>query len=167
MIMMFIWWMIMIFVWRYLINLNNTRSTWDCSGRSLNRSPAARCVSFSFSFSFKSHAKNSRGIPESLSHLTIIYLQEMKSNQRSSTFETFDVLLTRRGTLVISPNRDTANLNILYRCLPNSKPSAPDDKWWKSATIHQVYPSPFKDSNSSGIGDLNGIEVGLFERPWY
>ena len=29
--------------------------------------------------------------------------------------------------------------------------------WWKKAVVYQVYPKSFQDSNSDGIGDLNGI----------
>lgn len=29
--------------------------------------------------------------------------------------------------------------------------------WWKTATIYQIYPKSFRDSNKDGIGDLRGI----------
>ncbi|MGT2845042.1 glycoside hydrolase family 13 protein [Streptococcus hongkongensis] len=36
-----------------------------------------------------------------------------------------------------------------------------EQKWWHKATIYQVYPKSFKDSNGDGIGDLKGITSQL------
>ena len=32
-----------------------------------------------------------------------------------------------------------------------------DSKWWKDATIYQIWPASYKDSNGDGIGDIQGI----------
>ena len=38
----------------------------------------------------------------------------------------------------------------------NPQPS-PARHWWHTATVYQIYPASFKDSNADGFGDLQGI----------
>lgn len=40
-------------------------------------------------------------------------------------------------------------------------PPAKSRPWWKDATVYQIYPRSFADSNGDGIGDLNGITAKL------
>ena len=57
-------------------------------------------------------------------------------------------------------------------------PVAPDDLWWRSAVIYQVYVRSFSDANGDGTGDLAGVrsrlgylkDLGvdaLWFNPWY
>jgi oligo-1,6-glucosidase len=33
----------------------------------------------------------------------------------------------------------------------------PSQKWWKEASVYQIYPASFKDSNNDGLGDIPGV----------
>ncbi|WP_395665678.1 alpha-amylase family glycosyl hydrolase [Methylocella sp.] len=42
-----------------------------------------------------------------------------------------------------------------------SAPAAPEAGWWRAASIYQIYPRSFQDSNGDGVGDLEGIRRRL------
>ncbi len=58
---------------------------------------------------------------------------------------------------------DDAFMESFFRLLniekdrPVNKAGEPTPAWWKEATIYQIYPRSFCDSNADGIGDLRGI----------
>lgn len=41
----------------------------------------------------------------------------------------------------------------------------PDD-WWRAATIYQIYPRSFQDTNGDGVGDLDGVRQRLDYLVW-
>ncbi len=51
--------------------------------------------------------------------------------------------------------------------MPDAAQSAPEAQrdaatpWWHGASIYQIYPRSFLDSNGDGIGDLNGVTARL------
>ena len=44
---------------------------------------------------------------------------------------------------------------------PAPSATAPQRPWWTHATIYEIYPRSFQDSNGDGAGDLNGITQRL------
>jgi 1,4-alpha-glucan branching enzyme len=40
-------------------------------------------------------------------------------------------------------------------------PRDPEEPWWKSSVVYQVYVRSFADSNGDGIGDLEGLRRRL------
>ncbi|KPM42162.1 Alpha-glucosidase [Neonectria ditissima] len=41
--------------------------------------------------------------------------------------------------------------------MATATPTSPREAWWKEASVYQIYPSSFKDSNGDGVGDIPGV----------
>ena len=51
--------------------------------------------------------------------------------------------------------------SLLFLVLIGMLQAADDANWWRHAVIYEIYPRSFGDTNSDGIGDLNGITEHL------
>src|SRR5579863_4146 len=49
----------------------------------------------------------------------------------------------------------------VHAAMHDTAAPALDATWWKHAVIYEIYPRSFQDSNSDGVGDLNGITQRL------
>ena len=68
------------------------------------------------------------------------------------------LLMTFVGTLLFFANYFSTKE--LHRLRTETQPNAPHEAheghWWHSALVYHIVPRSFKDSNSDGIGDING-----------
>lgn len=73
---------------------------------------------------------------------------------RKSNFLSIWALATVSVLLMLQHGRIAASAQSL-------QVSAHPKAWWQYATIYQIYPRSFADSNGDGIGDLRGITARL------
>ncbi|KAJ8928518.1 hypothetical protein NQ314_018920 [Rhamnusium bicolor] len=59
--------------------------------------------------------------------------------------------------LFLTVKSDIVKIKELNNNILIGKKFSDEDNWWKTATVYQIYPRSFKDSNNDGIGDLAGI----------
>ena len=83
---------------------------------------------------------------------------------RSKPYSTCAVILAALGFLAIASLHNTT-LAAREPAAIDAQVSAAtqhnDGPWWKHAVVYEIYPRSFQDSNSDGVGDLNGITERL------
>jgi hypothetical protein len=49
----------------------------------------------------------------------------------------------------------------LDRDIPHDVSQSISQPWWKEASVYQIYPASFFDSDENGIGDIKGITMKI------
>ena len=86
----------------------------------------------------------------SLNQLVIAYLVDFSAAITSKTRSFQLELHERTAPAMNSNNMSTSLAGDLVKRFPSRY-------WWKEASVYQVYPASFYDSNGDGIGDIPGI----------